>query len=317
MFNQILSVFTRLKPYKYVGQNVLCNLCGSSRRETVGTRDRYLNPLHTAMCTDCGLVATDPMPTEEEVTKYYTRDYRKHYHNIEAPREKDVRAHSARAVERYAALSSAMPAGAKVLDVGSGGGEFVACLQKNGVDASGLEPNEGFANYSRTTYDIPVISAMWPDVKIEKDSLDFVTAHHVLEHFRDPCAALIRFREWLKPGGHLYISVPDICNAANTPMSRFHFAHVYNFTPQTLRMMAFKAGYEEADIFETGTTTVVFRKIDAPDPNWFFATEHAARMREFFATNTNMRFIFSGKVMQRWLDKLKASIDKRQARVAH
>jgi SAM-dependent methyltransferase len=43
-------------------------------------------------------------------------------------------------------------------------------------------------------------------------SVDFVIANHVLEHLVDPLAAL---REWLRvvrPGGHLYVAVPDHAN---------------------------------------------------------------------------------------------------------
>ena len=43
-----------------------------------------------------------------------------------------------------------------------------------------------------------------------------MVANHVLEHLRDPLAA---FREWLRvvrPGGHLYIAVPD----HNNPLDR-------------------------------------------------------------------------------------------------
>jgi predicted SAM-dependent methyltransferase len=44
---------------------------------------------------------------------------------------------------------------------------------------------------------------------IADKTVDFVVANHVLEHLRDPLAAV---REWLRvarPGGYLYIAVPD------------------------------------------------------------------------------------------------------------
>lgn len=304
MLNQLISVFTRTKPYRYVGETVPCNLCGSMERKTVGTRDRYFNPLHTALCTNCGLVATDPMPTEDEVTRYYTNDYRVHYHNITEPRQKDVERHFLRARQRFQAVERFIPKGGKVLDFGSGGGEFVSLLCEKGIDAIGLEPNEGFAEFSRQKYGIQVIDGMWPDAEIADGTFDFIAAHHVFEHLRDPLAALEQVRKWLKPGGHFYLAVPNIADERKTPFSRFHFAHIYNFTPKTLRMMATKAGFADIDYYRQDLTDVVFKRAAQPDPDWFFAPGHGAEMQRFFETHTNRNFLFSGTVVQKWADKI-------------
>jgi GT2 family glycosyltransferase/2-polyprenyl-3-methyl-5-hydroxy-6-metoxy-1,4-benzoquinol methylase len=57
-------------------------------------------------------------------------------------------------------------------------------------------------------------------------SEDFVVCNHVLEHMRDPLGAL---REWLrvlKPGGHLYVSVPDGRNPLDAGRSVTPFDHL-------------------------------------------------------------------------------------------
>jgi SAM-dependent methyltransferase len=33
---------------------------------------------------------------------------------------------------------------------------------------------------------------------------------HVLEHLHDPLGALVKIRDWLVPGGRLYIEVPNV-----------------------------------------------------------------------------------------------------------
>lgn len=44
---------------------------------------------------------------------------------------------------------------------------------------------------------------------IELESLSWVYSSHCLEHVRDPRAAIVRWWEVLRPGGYLYVVVPD------------------------------------------------------------------------------------------------------------
>jgi SAM-dependent methyltransferase len=43
----------------------------------------------------------------------------------------------------------------------------------------------------------------------EDSSLDFVIANHLLEHLEDPIAALLEFERVLRPGGVVYLGLPD------------------------------------------------------------------------------------------------------------
>lgn len=304
MVNDLISIFTRMASYKFVGESNPCDLCNSMERRTVGTRDRYGHKLHTVMCTNCGLVFLDPMPTEEEVNLYYTRFYRKHYHNVVTPRKKDVVSafHGARL--RHELIAPLIKKGVKALDVGAGGGEFITHLCREGVDAVGIEPNKGYAEYARETYEVPILNTTWARADIEPASIGFVSANHVVEHFRSPFHALSRFREWLEPGGHLFLSVPNVINPKRTPYSRFHFAHLYYFTPVTLRMMAYKVGFQETDICTNDDTTVVLQKIARPRTDWFYAPNHAREVNNFFRTYTNKRYFLTLYPYIRWFRRM-------------
>ena len=62
--------------------------------------------------------------------------------------------------------------------------------------------------------------------KFEDESLDFVIAHHVIEHLEDPVAALGTFLRVLRPEGVAFITVPHASHTFDAPRERTTVAHV-------------------------------------------------------------------------------------------
>ena len=321
MFDDIVSTFTRLRPVSFTGEVVPCNLCGSAEHDIVGRRDRYGNRLVNVLCKTCGLVFVNPMPTEDEVAGFYHKEYRKSYHNAYTPRKKAIMRATKGAFLRHVHITPVLKAGDRVLDVGAGGGEFVHYMCEKGFDAHGIEPNEGFADYARRTYGVPILMAMWETADVEDESFDVITSNHVVEHFCDPYAALRRFHSWLAPGGRLFLSVPSIANPNRTPYGRFHFGHLYNFTYETLAMLARRAGFTQSEATPERSTALIFDKAE-PTEEWQLFPGHYAEMRAFFDTYTNRRHFFSPTPYFRWIqrmkrlggDMIKASVTKSPAK---
>src|SRR5262249_7422348 len=66
------------------------------------------------------------------------------------------------------------------------------------------------------------------------ESQDFVIANHFLEHCQNPLGTLERFVRVLKPGGMLYLAVPDKRGTfdRDRPVTRFkHLVRDYEFGP--------------------------------------------------------------------------------------
>jgi SAM-dependent methyltransferase len=235
--------------------------------------DRRLKRLTSLCCDGCGLVRTDPMPTDAELDAYYRREYRQDYQLAGArPSPRHIGVSLREAERRLAMLAPHLAPGARVMDFGAGSAEFVKAAADAGFDTLGVEPGESFANFARQTYGVRIVGGRHQDIDFPAESFDLITSHHVIEHLRDPISMLARFAEWLRPGGLAYIAVPDITNSGKPVFERFHFAHLYNFAPSTLVSAALKAGLEPDPRFPPAGTVIVFRKdrqgasVWAPDP---------------------------------------------------
>jgi len=99
-------------------------------------------------------------------------------------------------------------------------------------------------------------------------SHDAIFLVHVIEHFRSPRAALEYIHRLLKPAGRLYVECPNLGAPFTTRGKLFHFAHVHNFTPATLRMMARRCGFTLEREFSTPrdpNLQMLFRRAERAD----------------------------------------------------
>ncbi len=250
-------------PYPYAGRRQGCSLCGTAETLALAAHDRRLKRLTSVVCAGCGLIRTDPMPTEEELAAYYRTRYRSDYQWVgKRPPRRHLQRTRAEAARRAELL--ALPEGARVLDFGSGSGEFLAEGQRRGWAMLGVEPGEAYAAHARTL-GVRVL----PGLDGAEGPFDAITSHHVFEHLRDPLATLRALVPLLAPGGVLYLSVPHMGPAPKPAFERLHFAHVHGFVPRTLDLLAARAGLVPAPGFARDGTTAVYARGEsalAPDP---------------------------------------------------
>jgi SAM-dependent methyltransferase len=103
----------------------------------------------------------------------------------------------------------ALPARAKIIEVGAGDGRLLAALRRRGADVTGIEPSEPFATALRLQ-GLPVIAAAVEQVELEPASVDAVVLWHVLEHLDDPAETLGQVRRWLHANGSILVAVPNL-----------------------------------------------------------------------------------------------------------
>ncbi len=242
-----------------VSAHVACNLCGGHEVTVLSRRSRSGAPLRTVACTGCGLVWSDPRP--HAVRPFYEEDYRLQYKGTFRPRPKHVLRAGRVALDRFARIRELLPSPRRVLDVGSGGGEFAYLLKSRGHDVVGVEPNRGYAGFARDEYGLEIREGFIGDVALPAQAFGLITVWHVLEHTEDPGAVLRQLRAALQPQGRLVVEVPNVEARCQSPRSSFHEAHLYTFSPATLERLGAAAGLacvQSSLSADGGNITMVF-----------------------------------------------------------
>ncbi len=97
----------------------------------------------------------------------------------------------------------------KLLDVGCGRGEFLARIQEEGYDATGLEPDVTGCDIVSEQLGLKVIHGYYSKELFSENSFDVHTYIQLLEHCADPLNMLRASFHHLRPGGLLVITVPS------------------------------------------------------------------------------------------------------------
>lgn len=249
--------------------------------EPIAARGRDGGVLTTVVCRECGLLRSDPMPSLAELRQFYENEYRLSYKGVRRPKPRHVARAGRLALNRLRSLLSYVRPGDRVLDVGSGSGEWLYVLGRHGTIATGVEPDGRYVEFARSEYAVDAVVGDIGELQFEGRSFDAVTMMHVIEHLSDPVGALRRCLSCLSDRGRLIVEAPNMASPHQHPRKRFHTAHVVGFTPQTLTRAVVEAGGEvievRLDSFSRNVTVIVARGPDhagavaGPGPEDFVA----------------------------------------------
>ncbi|MGB0696618.1 MAG: class I SAM-dependent methyltransferase [Rhodospirillaceae bacterium] len=248
-------------------KQLTCPLCAATTLQEISTLDRRGAPLITDCCLACGLVFSNPLPTEADLVAFYTTDYRKNYKKTINPKLKHHYRYAGRVVREITPHLSYFQKAETVLDIGCGSGEFVALMQAFGKKAFGVEPSLNYAKYIQNTFDVSVFTGSLDDYQ-PTQSFDLIRMSHVLEHMRDPIEKLKKVRSLLTENGALFLEVPNFRQYCQTksPGNIFHYGHIYNFDRQTLGAVCSLAGLETIEAL--GDTRLILKKGAMTAPEW-------------------------------------------------
>lgn len=239
-----------------------CDLCGNRDFEAISQKDRHGEMLETVACRQCGLVRHAVVPTEQELQEFYSTNYRKAYNGESSPGVRRIMRAWKNGTRICRQVQPHLKPQGRVLEVGAGIGCTVKVFDQNGFNAEGIDPGSEFLAFSRDKLKAKVHTANVYDLPRHSD-YDAILLVHVIEHVRSPRAALEHIAGLIKPGGMFYVECPNL----QAPFARrsrlFHTAHIHNFVPSTLMMLARSCGFQ-----------LVQRFGDEQDPNLQMLFQH-------------------------------------------
>lgn len=165
----------------------------------------YFGPLTPALglnkCRDCGLTYVNPRPNPAFLLGFYERPAY-NYHNADHGKAD----HGGRLE-----LLSRIGAGSRFLDVGCGGGSFMASAQEAGYAVTGIEPSSQGRNAARQAgLDVHTNAA---SLIQQQRRFDVITVWHVIEHVPDVSAILREIKALLDENGVVVVAVPNALSA--------------------------------------------------------------------------------------------------------
>lgn len=163
-------------------------------------------------CVSCGFKHVNPLPSEKNLAKLYKQEF----YSTEKPdyfkNAKEDFSWWMETYNNYFALLERHTKGRKILDVGSGPGDFLACGKKRGWKALGIEPSVAAWKYSRGRK-LSVVNDLFTYEAVKQyEPFDVVHASLVLEHVPDPISFIRDMKKLLKPNGLLAIYCPNDYN---------------------------------------------------------------------------------------------------------
>lgn len=194
--------------------------------------------------------------------------------------------------------------GGTVVDVGCGGGEFLALLRQAGAGRCvGFEPGRSRAQAQRASEasGAEVRSAAFPDGGDLKPRL--LTCRHVLEHIAKPTEFLRAMRGGLEAGAGVYIEVPSAdYMLREAAVWDVLYEHCNYFTGESLPALMRQTGFERVEARESfgGQYLLVEARAGRENGGAALAVDDAARRRAARFGN-----VYAVKVSA-WRDRLRA-----------
>jgi 2-polyprenyl-3-methyl-5-hydroxy-6-metoxy-1,4-benzoquinol methylase len=155
----------------------------------------------------------------------------------------------------HAKLIDAVGTDNRVLDVGCSSGYLARPLAERGNTMVGIELDPEAARAAEEFCERVLVGDVETmELPLEPGSFDVVLGGDVIEHLRDPGATLARLRPFLRPGGRIVLSTPNIANWAirlSLLSGRWRYtergildrSHTHLFTRATLVETLERAGY--------------------------------------------------------------------------
>jgi len=198
---------TSVHPGKAISK---CIACDSSAFELIyqvrDTNQGVPGQWGLMVCQECGLGVIEPFPSQEQVAsfyidQFYTDDGQRFQGWVEYLR-------GMLAWIRGIDLNRIAPMKGRLLDFGAGAGHFSKAQEERGWEVYSVDPYSNKANSA----DLCKLDGDRIKLEFPNHYFDVITLWYVIEHLRNPAAAIAEFKRVLKPGGILVLAQQDFAS---------------------------------------------------------------------------------------------------------
>ncbi|WP_443640327.1 class I SAM-dependent methyltransferase [Candidatus Njordibacter sp. Uisw_039] len=235
----------------------ICPLCSSITNQMLAKELRRGNGevCYCAACDHGFLVQNEQI----DAKTYYAKHYRKEYsHNAEAA------ATNARELfevyrnyqeARLKIINPVLTSSTRLLEVGASSGQFLTHI-KDRIDlVNAIELDKACCAFLNDELNIQTDSEYLENSMFANEKYEVVCAFQVMEHVEAPVSFLKGLRRATKPGGSIFIEVPNlrdpllsVWDVVSYQKFFFHSAHLHYFTENSLRQVALEAGFQPDEI---------------------------------------------------------------------
>ena len=167
---------------------------------------------------------------------------------------------------RLAGIARRRPPPARLLEIGSGYGLFLAAARDAGYDVRGVELSRTGVRVAREELGLDVLAGEVADAPAE--AADVICFWDTLEHVPDPLAFLRQVRTRLAPGGVIALSVPYVSSVPARALGARWWTlkpeqHIWHFSGRTLALVAARAGLVITDVVRSPARTANAARLDS------------------------------------------------------
>lgn len=235
-----------------------CPICLSADTEKI-YRQRFsefsegglFDGYDVVVCKQCGFGFASDIPDQSKFDEYYKQmsKYENEHLNGQV---------SESALSTYRAIVETINSiltdkNARILDVGCATGALLAEFKDSGYqNVTGTDPSPSCARTAMKLYGIQVLNMPISEIPNFESPFDFLILNSVLEHIHDVNVSLQSLRNLLKPGGMIWIEVPDATRFSewtSAAFQQFSMEHINFFSAASLMNLMQKNGFESVGIW--------------------------------------------------------------------
>ena len=227
-------------------QEISCLFCGKKDHPVAITENGFKG----RKCARCGLLYISPRPTEAEISNLYSHDHAVMYADGQFGFDNYNRM-AARAV--ISKIKQHKPRGA-LLELGSGGGFFVAEAREQGYEPHSVELNPIEAKWIKDGLEIPCESSPLNEASFGGKKFDVIYHKDVLSHLPDPVATFKEINKALKDDGlHVFETgnIADVDEKYYSYFSQFSYPdHLFFFGERSIETLLGRTGFTSLGIIK-------------------------------------------------------------------